>query len=59
MKTLFAVILLAVSIGTSFATENQASDCPLTMHSEDRENTKASMQDKSQDQTSEQGAVSM
>ena len=59
MKTLFALMLLAVSIGTSFATENQASDCPLTMASEDRGNTKASMQDKSQDQSSEQGATSM
>ncbi|MBY0516129.1 MAG: hypothetical protein K2P81_04430 [Bacteriovoracaceae bacterium] len=49
MKTLFALTLLVASLSPSFATENQASECPYTLHSEERGNTKASLDDKSKE----------
>lgn len=57
MKTLVATFLLLVAFG-SFASENQASDCPRTLHSDERENTKTDSQDKPA-ANDEGGAVSM
>jgi hypothetical protein len=57
MKTLFAAFLLVVAFG-SFASENQASDCPRTLHSDERENTKSSS-DVKEDVKSDSGAIGM
>ena len=42
MKTLFFIMTLAFSLG-AFASENMASDCSKTLHSEDRENSKVDL----------------
>jgi hypothetical protein len=59
MKTLLAAMLFAVSVSPAFATENQASECPYTLHSEERENTKSSLEDGAKKKESEQGATSV
>lgn len=59
MKTLFALTLLVASISPSFATENQASDCPYTLHSEERGNTKSSLEDKSKEKEDVSTATSL
>ncbi len=59
MKTLFALTLLVASISPSFATENQASECPFTLDSEGRANTKSSLDDKSKEKTDVSAATSL
>jgi Ni/Co efflux regulator RcnB len=59
MKTLLAAMLLVVSVGTSFASENQASECQNTLHSDERENSKTSLEDGSQKKEREQSATSV
>lgn len=59
MKTLLAAMLLVVSVGTCFASENQASECQNTLHSDERENSKTSLEDRSQEREREQSASSV
>jgi hypothetical protein len=59
MKTLLAAMMFTVSVSPAFATENQASECPYTLHSEERENTKSSLEDEAQKKKREQGATSV
>ena len=59
MKTLLAAMVIAVSVSPAFATENQASECPYTLHSEERENTKSSLEDGAQKKERDQGATSV
>lgn len=45
MKTLFFIMTLTLSLG-AFASENMASDCTKTLHSEDRINSKEDLDKK-------------
>lgn len=45
MKTVFYIITLTLSLG-AFASENMASDCTKTLHSEDRSNSKEDLDKK-------------
>lgn len=56
MKTLFFVMTLAISFG-AFASENMASDCSKTLHSEDRENSKVELDNILEVETGEASAV--
>jgi hypothetical protein len=58
MKTLL-VLILVFSFSASFASENMASDCNKTLHSEDRENTKESLNEQPATRESGQGAMSL
>jgi|GEM_PF-4133969 len=59
MKTLLVTFLMVVSVGTTFASENMASDCQNTLHSDERENSKTSLEDRSQDKEREKSATSV
>lgn len=59
MKTLLVTFLMVVSVGTTFASENMASDCQNTLHSDERENSKTSLEDRSQEKEREQSATSV
>jgi hypothetical protein len=56
MKFLVILSVLMLSL-TAFGAENMASDCTRTLHSEDRENTKADNSVRPKESSS-QGAVS-
>ena len=57
MKTLFVFMLLTLSVGTSFASENMAAeDCEATRHSDER-NTKET-KEKTESKDKGEGAVS-
>jgi len=47
MKTFLAIAMLVVSL-SGFATEEQGSECSRTLHSDERENSKASTQDRTE-----------
>jgi hypothetical protein len=47
MKTFFAIAMLVMSL-SGFASENQGSECTRTLHSDERENSKASDQDRTE-----------
>ena len=59
MKTLLAAMLFVVSVGTTFASENQASECQNTLHSDERENSKTSLEDRSEERERAQSATSV
>ena len=56
MKTLIFILTLTVSLG-AFASENLASDCTKTLHSEDRENSKDNLDAGTETETREASAV--
>lgn len=50
MKTLFFIMTLTLSLG-ALASENMASDCTKTLHSEDRSNSKEDLDKKPEVET--------